>query len=244
MALMSKARLVLLSLLAVFAVGAMLASSASAAINFEYRVKGTKLAAGSTKEFTVTSDGKNFDLHGSAGGVASLLLSHEISVESGAKIIGGIPGTNEETVIFKGVTIDPPLSTCGVTQSGVANQVKTVLLKTEIVEGSAGNIGNGEVDILFTPKTGTTFATFKLTGSCTLSGAEVPVSGSILGGTAPSKTEVVNGEVNLEAKTKGYKVSPGTGTEKTAGLIFAGGPATLTGLTLVLLTSGEAYGVF
>jgi hypothetical protein len=167
-----------------------------------------------------------------------------VSVESGAKLIGGIPGTGEETVVFKGITIDPPLPNCGVTQSGVANQVKTIPLKTEIVEGSAAGTGTGEVDVLGTPKAGTTFATFKITGSCALSGAEVPISGSILGTGSPSKTEVVNGDLTGEARTKGYKVSPGTGTEKTAGLLFAGSAATITGLSLVLLTSGEAYGVF
>jgi hypothetical protein len=48
----------------------------------------------------------------------------------------------------------------------------------------------------------------------------------------------------FEAATKEYKVSPGTGATKTASLVFAGSAATLTGLGLILLESGAAYGPF
>jgi hypothetical protein len=57
----------------------------------------------------------------------------------------------------------------------------TVPLAGEIVEGASGATGTGEVYVLFTPKTGTTFATFAINGSCALSGSETFISGRFLG---------------------------------------------------------------
>jgi hypothetical protein len=71
---MSRVRLVLLSLMAVLSVGALLASSASAAINFEWNVGGKALAAGEHRTFEVNNDGKVFALKGTAGGAPALLL--------------------------------------------------------------------------------------------------------------------------------------------------------------------------
>lgn len=239
---MSKVRLVLLSMIAVLSMGAMLASSASAAILFEWKVAGALLKGGEEKGFTVSNDGKNFDLHGTLAGATALLLSNEVSVEAGAKIIGGVPGTNKETVIFKGVTVDNPAK-CTEEQSGVAGQVKTVPLKTEIVESATSGTGSGEVLILFTPVTPTTFATFKLEGaSCLVKGMTFAVTGSVLGLPLPQKTEVVQQNLVFEAATKEYRNH--ANEFKTAGLVFGGNAATLAGLTLVLLESGQAFGPF
>jgi hypothetical protein len=238
---MSRIRMVLLSLVAVMSVGAVVASSASAAIEFKWKVAGAELKTGESKVFTVNNDGKNFDLNGKLAGAIALLLSHEVSVEAGAKIIGGVPGTNTETVVFKGVTVDKPAN-CTESQNGVAGQVKTVPLKTEIVEGAKEGVGTNEADILFTPVTGPTFTTFKLEGaSCTV--PEVfPVTGSVLGLPLPLKTEVVQQNLVFEAATKEYRNH--ANEFKTAGLIFANAAATLSGLTLVLLESGQAFGPF
>jgi hypothetical protein len=239
---MSKARLALSSIVAVLSVGAIGASSATAAINFEWKVAGAKLETGESKAFTINNDSKNFGLRATVVGATALLLSHEVSVESGAKIIGGLPGTNEEVIVLKGVTIDN-LASCGVSQSGIANTVKTTPLQAEVVEGSSGGTGTGEVDILFTPKTGETFATFKFTGSsCILNGSEASTSGLLLGLASPQKTEVLRQELLFEAATKEYRNSKNE--FKTAGLVFAGNAATLTGLTLVILESDQIFGAF
>jgi hypothetical protein len=240
---MSRARFMLLGLAVAMTALAMFASSASAAtISFVWQVDGHRLVSGSeTKEFDVTTDGKTFDLAGTVAGAAALLLSTEVSVEKGAHIIGGVPGTNEEVVVFKGVTVDKPAK-CAV----VGKTVKTKALKTEIVEGAKTKEGNGEVDILFVPKEGETFAEFELenngTETCPLAGAKPAVTGSILALPLPQKTEVLAQNYDFEAITKEYRNFKNE--FKTAGLVFGGNPATLTGLVLVLLTSDEKWGPF
>jgi hypothetical protein len=245
MALMSRARFVLLSFVAVLSAAAMMASSASA-ISFQWNVSGKKLEAGQSRTFTTSADGK-FQLEGHLFGSASLLLSSELSVLAGAKIIGGVPGTNEETVVFKGVTVDKPAG-CGVLQKATApGVVQTTLLKTEIVEGTNGEgKGNGSVDILFTPKTTGTevFTTFELTGaSCLFKETVAPVTGLVLALALPERAEAVTGALDFEASTsKQYLTS--TGVLGKALLGFAGEDASLLGLALVSLTTGEKFGAF
>jgi len=239
---MSRVRLALLSLVAVMSMGAVLASSASAAIEFKWKVGGAELAAGETRGFTVNNDEKKFDLHGTIAGATALLLSTLVEVLPGAQIIGGVPGTNEETALFLGVTVDNPAN-CGVAQNGIAGQVQTVLLKTEIVEGAVASAGNNEVDILFSPKAGTTFATFELTGaSCLAKGTIAPVSGTVLALALPQKTEVLRQNLVFEANTKEYHNH--AGEFKKAGLLFGGAAATLEGLVLVILNSDQVFGPF
>jgi hypothetical protein len=240
---MSKAKHMLLSLVAVLSLGAMLASSASAAIKFEYRVNGAKLEAGSTKEFT-TSAHSVIDLNGTAGGAGALLLSSKIKTLAGSKIIGGIPGTNEEQVVFESVKVDKPAN-CEVIQlpNGAAGVVQTVPLKSEIVEGASAGLGNGEVDILFTPAAGTTFATFEFIGaSCTLKGSVPAVTGSVLALSLPQGTEALTGILDYPAVTSEYKNQ--AGAFKKVFLTFAGNAATLTGAALVALVSDEKFGAF
>jgi hypothetical protein len=242
---MSRARLMLLSLVAVLSVGAMLASSASAVINFEWKVNGVKLEAGANRTFTVKAD-NTFDLNGSVGGQAALLLATSVSVLPGAIIKGGKPGTNLEIILFGGVTVDRPAK-CAVS----GGLVLTVPLKTEIVEGAKNKEGNGEVDILFAPETAegggsTLFTAFELinkgTEECIVKGTLATASGTVLNSVLPAKTEALTGLLHSEAPTKEYKNS--AGAFKTAGLLFANNPATLQGLTLVTLTSDEKFGAF
>jgi hypothetical protein len=241
---MSRARLGLLSLIAVLSALAVLSSTASAAIKFEWKVGGEILKAAESKEFTVTADGHTFDFTGTAAGASVLLLSTEIGVEPGAKIIGGKPGTNEETVVFKGVTVDKPAKCVVETDGGsVAGEVKTVPLKTEIVESDTTH----EPLILFQPKAGTTFVNLlflnKGTEECVLKNILAAVTGNILAEPLPALTETVNGHLVFpEPALKTFVLS--NGTLESAGLVFAANEAKLTGLTLVLLKSGQAYGAF
>jgi hypothetical protein len=245
---MSRVRLVLLSLVAVLSAAAMLASSASAAISFQWNVSGAKLEAGQSREFTSSANGK-ISLEGKVAGSAALLLSTELSVVKGAKIIGGVPGTNEEAVVFKGVTVDKPVN-CGVLQAATApGVVQTTLLKTEIVEGTNGEgKGNSTVDILFTPKpSGTSvelFATFELAGvSCLFKGTVAPVTGLLLALALPERAEAVTGTLDFEASTsKQYLTSAGVLGK--ALLAFAGEDASLLGSAFVSLTGGEKFGAF
>jgi hypothetical protein len=241
MAYMSKARLMLLSLMAVLVVVAVSASSASAAITFQWKVGGSTLKAGESRTFNINNDGKTFDLRGIVGGAAALFLSTEVSVEPGARIIGGQPGTNLEVVLFRGVTVHKPLK-CGIGNGGV---IKTVPLTTEIVESATAEKGTGEPLILFRPETGNTFAIFELTNKgaeeCKFGNIPFEVGGTILGLPLPIG-EVLRQNLIFEAQTKEYRNVKNE--FKKAGLLFGGVAATLTGLTLVLLTSDEAFEAF
>jgi hypothetical protein len=238
----SKTRLGLLSLVAVLSTFAVLASSASAAIKFEWKVKEKLLAAGETRGFTTTSDGHVFDFHSSVAGAGILLLSSEVSVESGAEIIGGKPGTNKETVLFKGVTVANPLK-CAVESEGLPpGTVQTFALKTEIVESE----GTHEPVILFSPESGSNFVNLLLlnkgTEECVLKNVLASVTGNLLATPLPALTETLNGDLDFESPNSNFVLSNGT-LEK-AGLSFEGNTAFLTGLTLVILTTDEKYGAF
>jgi len=246
--LMSKVRLVFLSLVAMMSFGAILASSASAAIEFKWKVGGAELKTGESKEFSINNDEKKFTLHGTAGGVGLLLLSTLVDVLPGARIIGGVPGTNLETALFLNVTADGTSgTTCLILQSKTSDQVQTVPLRTEIVEGASSGVGNNEVLILFEPEGGgTTFATFELSNrtgqTCPFNGSSVAVSGTVLALALPQKTEVLRQNLVFEAVTKEYRNS--AGLFHTAQLLFAGKAASLEGLVLVILNSDQAYGPF
>jgi hypothetical protein len=238
----SKTRLGLLSLVAVLSTFAVLASSASAAIKFEWKVGGGVLKAGETRGFTTTSDGHVFDFTGTAAGAGVLLLSSEVSVESNAEIIGGKPGTNKETVLFKGVTVDHPAKCAVESEGSPPGTVQTFALKTEIVESE----GTHEPVILFQPESGSNFVNLLLlnkgTEECVLKNVLASVTGNLLATPLPALTETLNGDLDFESPNSNFVLS--TGTLEKAGLLFANNAAFLTGLTLVILTTDEKYGAF
>jgi hypothetical protein len=232
----------LLSVVAVLSVGAMLASSASAAIKFEWKVGGVPLAGGANKEFTSKAKG-TFVLRATLAGATVEILSSELEVEKGAKIIGGKPGTNEETVLFKNVTVDRPVN-CEVESEGSpTGTVKTNLLHTEIVESE----GTKEPVILFAPRTGTVFAQLLLLNKGTekcggIGPILASVTGSLLATPLPALTEVENGELDFEAPNSSFLLS--NGTLDKAGLVFGSNASTLSGVAVVTLVSKEKYGAF
>jgi hypothetical protein len=206
-------------------------------------VEGKKLEAGSSKTFTVTTDGKTTMMSGSIAGASTELLSHEISVLSGANIKGGIPGTDLEQILYSNVSVDKPAK-CEVS----GKSIQTVPLTSEIVEGAVEKVGNGEVDILFRSEskeneilTSLTFVNKGLE-ECVIKGQTFNVTGLWLALGLPQKIETLNRDLSREAITKEYKNSKGE--FKTAGLEFGGKAATVTGLVLVILTSDEKYGAF
>jgi hypothetical protein len=241
---MSKTRLVLSSLATVLAF-AVTASSASAAIKFEWKVDGVLLGAGEDREFTMTSDGKPFDLNGTAFGTSFLLLAKEAEDELGARIIGGRPGKDEETIIFKNVTVDKPPKCVVESEGSPTGTIKTSLLKTEIVEK---DVTPREPLILFTPKSATSSVFLSLlfldkgTEICQAAGSLVNVTGSLLAEPLPSLKETLTGDLDFEASNKNFVLS--SGGLDSAGLEVRGEPWTLTGLALVILDTGEQYGAF
>lgn len=246
MALMSKARLVLLSLVAALSVGAIAASSASAAITFQWKVNKAFLKAGEQRTFTTSADGKVSVLKGTVAGTTTELLSTKQKVQSGALLLGGQPGKNTEIVEFESVIVDRPANCEAHSAAAPTGIVSTAPLTSEIVEGAPGGTSNGEPLILFKPASSTNevFTEIEFLGaSCLIKGQKPSVTGLLLALPLPQEQEEVKGVLDYEATTKEYKVSSG-GAAKKAGLTFAGMPATFTGLALVTLTSGEAFGAF
>jgi hypothetical protein len=239
---MFRLRFVLLGVVGVLSVVAMSVSSASAAIKFEWKVKEKVLAAGETRGFTTTSDGHVFDFHATAAGAGILFLSSEISVESGAEIIGGKPGTDRETVLFKGVTVASPAKCAIESEGSPTGTIQTFALKTEIVESE----GTHEPVILFSPESGSNFVNLLLlnkgTEECVLKNILAPLTGNFLGTPLPALTETLNGDLDFESPNSNFVLSNGT-LEK-AGVSFGGNAFTFTGLTLVVLTTDEKYGAF
>jgi hypothetical protein len=241
--LMFRFKMLLLGLVAALSAVALLASTASAKIAFLWKVKGAPLAAGESRTFTASAE-STFDLKGSAAGVGVLLLATKLKVEPGARIIGGTPGTNEEIVVFEGVTADKPGPGCEVESlpNPTVGTVRTVALKTEIVEGQTSH----EPLILFKPAAGTIFTTLRLLGAgCgALQNQEATVNGNILATPLPTLTEVLTGLLNFEpSQGNNFLLSTG-GALNTAGLAFAGNPATLGGNSLVTLINDEKFGAF
>lgn len=248
---MSRARIVVLSLVAALSAVALAASSASATISFEWFVNGHLLGGGvnGIRTFTLNSDNHNFAISAPIDGVAILLLSNRLKANGGL-IFGGRPGTNEETIEFENVTVDNPQH-CVIESlpNPVVGTVRTSLLKSEIVEGQSGGVGNGEPLILFIPKTGAVFTEIRFLDApgetCPIKNAEGALQGSILGLPLPQRTSVLRQNLVFPALTDLYLISTG-GAVKLAALsvVGTGSPATLTGLTLVVLNSDESFGPF
>jgi hypothetical protein len=243
---MTRTRLVSLSLLVVVSMFAIFTSQAVAKIRFEWFVGGKLLEAGQSRRFTVSSDGKIFSFNGSLGGTTIQLLSNEVAV-TGGTIIGGTPGTNEESLLFKNVVVDKPAGCLVESETtGTQGLVQTRILKTEIVESQS----SGEPLILFSPKTGNTWLELRFlnrgTETCpaAFTANLVPLTGSVLAEPLPQLTEVLTGDLDFEAPTKNFLLSTG-GSLQTAGLSIGGNPATVNGLILVLLTEAhEKFGAF
>jgi hypothetical protein len=242
---MSKTKLGLVSLITTLSALALLAPSAGALIKYQWKVGGALLKEAETREFLVTSDGRTFDLNGTVAGVGVLLLSNVVEVEKGAKIIGGKPGTNEETVIFRNVTADKPAGCLVESEGSAAGVVKTNPLKTVIVESEETH----QPLILFEPKNvGSPFVSLLLlkngAETCAFAGVLANVAGNILAEPLPQLQELLTQHLIFEAKTKEFLLNPGGGIIETAGLLFGGNIATLTGLVLVLLHTHELFGAF
>jgi hypothetical protein len=235
---MSKAKTALLTLATALLMSAVAAAGAQA-IEFKWHVGGKSLEkATETRELETKAKKakKAFVLKGEVLEAKVEIECTEVALAAGAKIIGGTPGTDEETVEFKGCKFTKPVE-CEVENKTIT----TNKLKSEIVEGVGAS--KGKVLTLFTPPEGKPFVEIKIVGEkCAIKGKQ-PVQGSVLAEDKPQKEEAVVGTVKFEPEEpKKYKNSKGE--EKAAGLTFAKNTATLSGEQEVELKGKEKFGAF
>jgi hypothetical protein len=231
--------IILLSVLGMLVAGVS-ASAASAAepIKFEWKAAGSPLASGSSREFTLKDKGTGlFHLQGSIGGASLKISSNKLKVTKGSKILGGKPGTASEILELEGVKVESPAD-CTVENEKITMEE----LKSEIVESSKEEKGQGKAELLLAPFVGTRWAEFTLGGASCEFPITVAPAGSLLVELSPQKVEEKVGQLIFEAKLKEYRNSKNE--FKKAGLTFAGNPATLTGEAEMELVSKEAFGAF
>ena len=214
---------------------------------FEWRVKGSALGSGATKEFTAKAAPagahKTFVLKGKVAGEAVTLESSKLKASSGATINGGKPGTDKETLKLEEVTVSKPAK-CSVS----GGSITTKPLVSEIVEGveevSKVKTGTEETNILFSPSAGSTFAELEFTGSeCVLKGDKATLEGSTVAEVQPQKEEVETERLVFgKAAKKPYRNS--AGSFGSAELKLEAKSATLEGEAEITLTSKEHFGAF
>ncbi len=239
---MSKARLVLLSLVAVTLVSAVWSATAAAQEGPVWHVNGKKLEAAEVAAF------KAENYAGSTATLSATILSIKVTIvcksfTGEGLIIGGSPGKNEETIEFKECEVE----------SSLKEKCEVTLEKIKAVSELVNLLGAEPKPILvaFSPEGGNAFAKVALkskTGQvCPLAGSyevkkaegaqygvacidthpEVEESTALIMCTSPAVTEVEHG-----------------GAAVKVGLQILGSAATFTADMLSKLTSGLLFGAW
>lgn len=202
---MSRLRPIMLSMLAVLAVGGVAASAAQAIESPWVEVAGKRLAAGEEKVLVSTIRSAKYKLVGSLGQTIECTTA---GLETGAKIKGAAAGnssTNTETVKYTGCTAAGNGTKCTKVHSPAvaAGTIVTKPLKSTLAREAASKVANNVVVTLFEPVTAPTFVelTFEAEagGSCTVTSTKV--NGSVAGD-ALSEGAV---QVQMGTKTIGGK---------------------------------------
>jgi hypothetical protein len=229
----------LLSMLVMLALAA--TASAASAMQFEWKVNGSPLASGSSRE-VLAKDKAAVHLAVKVGGSTIEFTSTKLKFHGGATILGGKPGRGEEALELEGVTVTKPAEGgCEVP----GQKITTDLLTSEIVEDAPSGTGSGQAYLLLTPanKSGV-WTEFGIAGSgCPLKGLTITPVGNVLAEIGPSKAEAKVDQLTLEPKSHEYKLSTG-GVAKKAAFTYAGSAATLTGGVETELVSKEVFGAF
>jgi hypothetical protein len=243
---MTRFRLIGVALLAVLALGAVVASSAQAISPAPYwTINGTRLVAGKTHNVTARA-AKPFVLNTPELGIK--IECSKLGVEKGV-LLGsneGEPGKDNEIVTFSGCNTTGNGSPCAVNEP-----IKTNQLISELVESVSGTGGGKQLLEEYFPASGSTFVTLTFTGSgCTV--AEAAVSGQVAA--EPRLDNAAEGKIELgqtpEQATSWNLVFPSTtikevwlitnGVGKIATLKafqVDGFASTLTGTALTLLAN-------
>jgi hypothetical protein len=214
---------------------------------FRWRVNGMTLAEGHSKEFTAKAATagakKTMVIKGKVSGTSIKVESSRLKVVSGATILGGLPGTANETLKLENVTVAKPTH-CEIKEGTII----TTPLVNEIVESAEEEkkvkVGTEKAELLFAPKEGGAFAEISFAGSeCSLKGTTAILDGSIAGETLPQKEQSEAVGLRFEKASKSvYKTSKGT--FGVAELTMEGKDATLEGEAEMTLTGKEKFGAF
>jgi hypothetical protein len=237
-------KLIGIALLAVFALGAVVASAAQAEEAPFWTVGGTRLGAGQTR-FITAKEAKSFVLSGA--GVT--ITCTATTVNAGAVILGsaaGEPGTDDETVNFKTCTVEGngTGSGCGT----VSEPITKTNLKSELV------LDKTKVKLLtlFQPASGSLLAELKFPAGCKVE--TIKVTGSVLAEVLNEKEEAITTSSAKAQYKSGFLRFPsaqpvdiwlikgGVGKEVEAKALETNAlPATLSGQALVSLESGAEW---
>jgi hypothetical protein len=182
-------------------------------VEFLWKIAGVTLKETETRAITTKAApagaGKTFVLEGKDAGQTIKVESSTIKSSTG-NIEGGKPGTVKETLEFENVKVAAP-EKCEVKE----NKIVTLRLLGEIIERAETKEkvtkGLEKAGLLLTPKEGTLFAKFEMTGAeCPLKGKFVKVEGSTLAETLPQKQEVETPKLKFgKGEMKTYKNNKG-----------------------------------
>jgi hypothetical protein len=249
----SKAKLMLLSVLVVFVVGAV-ASSAASALPTEgpfWQVNNTKLALGQTRavegNIVPGTVGVLFaHISGKAIEIVCKKFTPTISIfnstqhgESLGKAIF------EECIVRENGT---PIAGCEVNPSATpANSVKTEEIKNSLWY-HVTNLNKTKTSlqqVLFVPKTGKLFATIELTGTgCQTLEGIYKAEGSVAGVPSPENTEVTKGKLTFPTEQQKHLWQPKNSPEETQVLLlFANTEATIRGEGEIKIKGEEKFGI-
>ncbi len=230
-------KLLNLCLTVVLAICAIAAAEASAA-EYIYKVNGSKLEAGQTKEITAKAKTEFTFKSKGVFEVEAIIKCRELKLEPAGKsvIIGGTPGES-------GVKIE--YMACTATVGGTKCEKVTFIyvpLEDQIVTAVSNLVG--KIVDWFKPKTGNIVATGKLTKCGIFGSQEITIEGTTAALVSPEKTEQVANTLIWSISEEITKVKKSNGEEPTVGLRAAGKPATINGEMEVDLVSKEVWGVF
>jgi hypothetical protein len=235
---MKRFRFIAVALLALFALGAVVASAAQAEEAPYWTVNGTRLEAGQTR-FITAKEVKSFVLSGSGVKITCI----ETSVLPHGVLLGsepGEPGTNDEIVTFQNCKVEGNGS--GAECEKVTEPINTTNLKSELVLDKT----KAKLLVLFQPATGSLLAELKFPSGCKVT--TIKVTGSVLAEALNEKEEPITTSSAKEQYKSGFLRFPtpqpvdiwlikgGVGKEIEAKELETNGSlATLSGTALILL---------
>jgi hypothetical protein len=193
---MKRFRLIGVALLAVFALGAVVASGAQAETAPSFTIQGARLAAGRTHNFDARATA-NFILTG-AGGATTITCTKLGTV--GGVLLGsnaGTQGSANQVTVFSGCTLVGNGTACHLAPTEGSAETTEVIttnpIKSELVENVVGTHGGKKLLEVFSPASKTLgFVKLNFGGTCTVK------SGIVAGSTVAEVVLDAAGEGSVE----------------------------------------------